>query len=605
MNQAEATPPQSAAAITRRPLLLILTPLLLLVLGLDFAGLLTPLHHAGFDALSRLARSGALRASTLEPVVVGMDDAYVDARREPLALMHEDLALFFDALRQAGARAVGVDIILPQKSARQLARRDQPEFQYDITLLKSLHAAARDTEIFLGATWEPGPKRFRPILVDFLAAARGGRERSPLASVLICPDEDGVVRSLPGGACQPSNAPPPLSFALAGASPHEASWRGIDFGLGAAFEPLQFTQVIAWAKAGDVARLQQAFAGRVVLLGSILRFEDRLRSPLPLLAAEPDALSVPGVLLHAQMLRSLASGGGIAPAPAAAMLLLCLFCVLPASLRRLAAVSAASLAALVLLALGTWWAWQGGRFLSPVAPALLLGVGFLTRSGFDYWRMERERRFLKRSFEGFVSPQVLKALIDGRVAPDRRGEAVRVAVLFADIRGFTTLAAQRPPREIFALLNAYLARMTETIHAHRGTIDKFIGDGIMVVFGYPEASDRPSADALAAGCAMLQAVSAFNREHPDTPLRIGIGVHCGEVLAGAVGSAARYEFTVIGDAVNVAARLEELTKDLQQLMVVSRLAWENAGEPAGFVPLGTRAVRGRGEIELMGFGEQP
>ncbi len=599
-----SSPPQSAGGGTRRSFYALLALLLGLVLGLDLTGTLAPLHHASFDEQSRSMRAYTWHRVALEPVVVGMDDAYVDARREPLALMHEDLALFFDALRLGGARAVGVDIILPQKSARLLARRDQPEFQYDIALLKSLQAAAREMEIYLGATWEPGPRRFRPILIDFLAAARGGQERSPLASVLICPDEDGVVRSLPGGACQPAKGPLPLSFALAGVAQQEGDWRGIDFSLGAAIEPLAFAQVIAWAKAGEVGRLQQAFAGRVVLLGSILRFEDRLRSPLPLLAAEPDALQVPGVLLHAQMLRTLATGGGIKPVPTALLLLLGVLAALPALLPRLAAVSLASLAALLALALGRIWAWHSGYFFSPVMPALLLILAYVARAGFDYWRVERERRFLKRSFEGFVSPQVLKALIDGRVAPDRRGEAVSVAVLFADIRGFTTLAVQRPPREIFALLNAYLARMTVAIHAHRGTIDKFIGDGIMVVFGYPEPSDQPAAEALTAGRAMLEAVAEFNREHAAATLRIGIGIHCGEVLAGAVGSAARYEFTVIGDAVNVAARLEELTKELRQLMVVSRLAWENAGEPAGFVPLGVRPVRGRGEIELMGWGEQ-
>ncbi len=595
---------QSSARGARQFLVIVLAALLGTLLLLDAGAAFDPWHRTFFDAFSRLARQYAPRQPALDPVIVGIDDVYVDSRREPLALMHEDLALFFDALRLGEASAAGVDIILPQKATRHLQRRDDPAFSYDLALLRALFAASKGVDLRLGATWEPGPKRFRAVLVDFLAAARGGRELSPLASVLICPDEDGVVRSLPGGGCQPKNGPPPLSRALAGqhGSPPEGGL--IDYSIGPSFAVLRFSEVIAWARSGEVERLRAAFAGRTVLLGSVMRFEDRLRAVLPLAQDEPDALFVPGVLLHAQMLRTYTSGGGLQLprwplAPVLASLALAL-----ALLPRIRWVLMATVLGAVLLPGVSALLWAQGVFFPPTLPLLALAAALFLRAGIDYWQSERERRFLKRSFQGFVSPQVLKALLDGRVTPDRRGEAVRVAVLFADIRGFTTLAATRPPRDIFALLNAYLARMTEAIHAHGGTIDKFIGDGIMVVFGYPEPAPKPEADALAAGRAMLQAVGQFNLEHPETPLKIGVGVHCGEVLAGAVGSAARYEFTVIGDAVNVAARLEEQTKDLQQLMVVSRLAWENAGRPQGFLPLGSRSIRGRGEIELMGYREE-
>jgi len=594
----------ASAAAPRKLLFAGLAALWFVLVLLDGSGALDPGHRAFFDAASRLARGYMPRRPALDPVVVGIDDAYVDARREPLALMHEDLALFFDALRLGEARAAGVDIVLPQKATRHVARRDDPGFSFDLVLLRALHAAAKSVDIRLGATWEPGPKRFRPVLVDFLAAARGGREASPLVSVLICPDEDGVVRALPAGACQPKNGPPPLSQALA--DPSDAMTEGdlIDFSAGSSFPVLRFLDVIAWARQGEAERLRGEFQGRTVLLGSVMRFEDRLRSPLPLAQDEPDALFVPGVLLHAQMLRTIASGGGMRPPPWPVAPLLAALALALALLPRVSWVAGAAIAGSMLLLGAPALLWQRGVFLSPVLPLLALAAALLMRAGFDYWKSERERRFLKRSFQGFVSPQVLKALLDGRVAPDRRGEAVRVAVLFADIRGFTTLAAARPPREIFALLNAYLARMTESIHAHGGTIDKFIGDGIMVVFGYPEPAPKPEAAAVAAGRAMLEAVELFNAEHPETPLKIGVGVHCGEVLAGALGSAARYEFTVIGDAVNVAARLEEQTKELRQLMVVSRLAWENAGRPEGFSALGMRAVRGRGELELMGYSKE-
>lgn len=574
----------------------------LVMLLLALAGGFAAADRAWFDWLSRHAAQGDARPPPLDPVIVAIDEAYIDARNEPLALMHEDLGAFFDALRLGGARAAGLDVVLPQWSAHQLTRRGQPDFRYDVALLRPLRAAAQTADLYLGETWDVAAQRFRPILIDTLVMARGRRAETPRTSVLVCPDADNVVRRLAGASCQPAAGVTPLSYALAGLPSTTADGRWIDFALGQPFVPLSFAAVIAQARAGEVEALRAQFADRVVLLGSIMQYEDRIAVPLPLFASEPESRVVPGVLVHAQMLRTLAAGSGIAVQPQPLVWLLATLLGIGVLLPRQRLYSL-GLGGAGLLLLGglAERLFRTGQLLPVAAVVFTVILALALRAGLDYVHAERERRTLRRSFSGCVSPQVLQAILSGRVQPDKRGEQREAAVLFADIRGFTTLSSQLPPATVFHLLNDYLACMTEAIHAHGGTIDKFIGDGIMAVFGYPESRASQYVDAIAAGQAMQAAMVAFNLRHSQTPLQIGVGVHSGMVMAGAVGSAQRFEFTVIGDTVNTASRLEGLTKELGVALVASRIAWEQAGAPAGFVSFGSHAVRGRQALELMGW----
>jgi adenylate cyclase len=193
-------------------------------------------------------------------------------------------------------------------------------------------------------------------------------------------------------------------------------------------------------------------------------------------------------------------------------------------------------------------------------------------------------------FGQHVSPAVVDRLLATQTDPP--SEMREVCVLFLDIRGFTAMTRKRPPDQTVALLNDFFAEMIEIVDQHNGIINKFLGDGFLALFGAPLADPKAASNALAAARAMLAAVDAWNVKRPQTPLRVGIGIHIGEAVTGTVGSPQRKEYTVIGDTVNLAARLEQLTKETGARLLVSSSMHEATKDADNAADLGPLEVRG-------------
>ncbi len=207
-----------------------------------------------------------------------------------------------------------------------------------------------------------------------------------------------------------------------------------------------------------------------------------------------------------------------------------------------------------------------------------------------------ERDRVKSAFARYVSHQVMDSILHSPV-DKLTGDRRRISVLFCDIRGFTSISENLPPEKVVQLLNEYFERMVEVVFRNNGTLDKFIGDGMMVIFGAPEDDPKQEENALKAAIEMQAELRTLAEKwKPEgLNLRIGIGIHSGPAIVGSIGSSRRMEYTAIGDTVNLASRLESATKELGVGILISEYTHQALRGSFRFKSMGSVQVRGRTE----------
>jgi adenylate cyclase len=206
----------------------------------------------------------------------------------------------------------------------------------------------------------------------------------------------------------------------------------------------------------------------------------------------------------------------------------------------------------------------------------------------DVRRRENLQRFLPRQ----VADRVMKN--SGMLAPSQR----EVTVLFTDIRDFTSMSERMAPNEVLAFLDRYFGHMSQIVKGHDGIVNKFLGDGMLAVWGAPDSDDLHAEKALKAALDMRRKLKEFNEERAKEgipPIRMGIGIHTGIVAAGMLGGADQHEYTVIGDAVNLASRIEGLTKSFGVDLLVSESTFRQLREKFDCARAGEEKVKGRSE----------
>lgn len=331
------------------------------------------------------------------------------------------------------------------------------------------------------------------------------------------------------------------------------------------------------------------------------------------LRATPLAQSVPGIEVHAQVIDTVLAGGGLLrPNYALAVeltilvLVSALFIIFLPLLgpTKTFALGCCLLAALVVF---SWYAFVGERFLVDYSySAIGAGTIFIFLAGFNYFSGELEKRRIRSAFSHYLSPDLVAKLAADPAALKLGGETRNMTFLFCDVRGFTTISEQfkSNPQGLTQLINRFLTPLTDLIMGRRGTIDKYMGDCIMAFWNAPLDVDRHPAEAAGAALAMIDEIRKLNLDleaeaaaegRPCYPINIGIGLNTGEVVVGNMGSAQRFDYSVLGDAVNLASRLEGQSKTYGVSIVIGETTYEECKDDFATIELDMIAVKGKSE----------
>lgn len=352
---------------------------------------------------------------------------------------------------------------------------------------------------------------------------------------------------------------------------------------------------------------QQNFKDKIVLIGpTAASFQDYHFTPFG---------RIPGVEIHANALATLLDDRAMAqviPNPFWQGALVWLGVLGSGLLARIVARRTIH-RSFVCLGLAVVWAGTGylvftlGGLILPVAvPVLAIALASLSFLGTGAASDLLEQLRLRRTLERYVAAPIVEEILGQPEGYQTllQGRKLQVAVLFCDIRGFTTLSYKLPPEALVAQLNTYLAAMVAAILDQRGTIDKFIGDAVMAEFGSPvsQGEKADAMNAIRAALRMRQALAVLRQQWQQEgklPFYQGIGISYGEVIAGNIGSPQRLEYTVIGDAANVASRVEGLTKQFQTDILITGTLYELVQAEVDAVFVGEHQLRGRAQATAL------
>lgn len=524
-------------------------------------------------------------------IILAIDDASLQEKGQ-WPWRREVFADAISAMQKNPPRVLGIDVMFAEPSRfgsadDETLRAALARANFPIVLpleAKQLNVA--------GAT--PSASDFLEPLSLFTAS-----QSVSVGLVNVISDADGVVRRVPFYAARKTNGSVVGHFSSvilekAGYAPRAAEAGVARIVFSGAPESVKMFPFSRIAEKEFVATLKD----KIVLIGATA---PDLHDTQP----TPVSYGVPmsGVEIHAQIVNMLRYGYALTPVSLGVQFLLILaIALIAATLVYRIHSPITSLSANVALG-----------FVYLVIAALLFDEGYVYNilhielawilSGafafsYKYLVGERYKRELKHLFSKYVSPQVLHTMLDNPKAVSLGGEEREITVLFSDIRGFTTLSEAVSPKELVRILNKYFTAMTGEILKHEGVLDKYIGDAIMAFWGAPMDDTRQADHALKAARGMLARLDALNKElraEGDPEIHIGVGIYTGPAVVGNMGSDLRFDYTAMGDTVNVASRLEGLNKEYKTEIILGESTKEKLHESYLCKALGAVAVKGRRE----------
>jgi adenylate cyclase len=589
---------------------------------------------------------GPARGPTMSPVVVvGLDEESYRTppfQDTPSIAWTRELGRVLNAIVEAGAKVVGFDIVFPVSIEQsKLPFGDETLGArlsgFDRDFLQALAIAAHENKIVLGEIQH----RELPILPSPGQRAAVGYG-SNIRALNVYNDRDDVVRRVPLFVIADGVPKPAMALELAAralqSTPRPSSDGGVllagmhvvgrvpntmtlNFAGGAGdIATFSFADLAACTAEGNQEFFRRAFNDKVVLIGTILDVEDRKVTskrfatsperapgercvlPTPPETSTPSSGTIAGVYVQATAVNNLLQRKALIELGRPGLLAVALFFAGLSAFAGLVfgpgGASATYVVGMLAWTVTATVAFNYALALPLVEPALAGLFALIATSGYRFVVTDKDKRFLRRTFALYLAPAVIEKMVASHRPPALGGETRYITSFFSDIAGFSTISENKTPNELVTLMNAYLSAMTDIIETNGGFVDKYIGDAIAAVFGAPLDDPEHAISAVRAALQCRKRLVELNRTvfaGESGNLRHRIGLNCGAALVGNIGSGRRFNYTVMGDTVNLASRLEGANKYFGTSIMASELTLAATGSAFIWRELDTIRVQGRSQ----------
>lgn len=571
-------------------------------------------------------------------VILGIDeDTYQTEpfRATPRVMWTPQIAEVINGLTDVGASLIGFDVVFPT-SVRQFI----PNYERDF--LKTLRKTAREGRLVLGKVQHQA----KPIAPEAAQSFAVGHSVN-VKTLNLEDDRDSVIRRVPryflessqnGESVETRSFSHEIAHRFQQLQSHSSERKQLsknqkgsvllNFDLRSdAIPTYSFGDVYQCFKDGQQERLQEYFSGKIILVGTILDVEDRkltskrfaqrrLGEPVASRCvesiAEPDQPylntreTIPGVFVHATAINNLIFDNELRSIDkhwelflSAALVIL--IAVLVFKLPLGGVVPFLIFVSAVYLGIGVY-----GLTRSVAIPVLTSVVAswfaFVFSLVFRYFVLDAKRRTISRAFSMYLSKYEVERLMQQEELPKLGGETKTVSIFFSDIEGFASISEKLKPEQLVSVLNRYLTLMTEAIEKHGGVVDKYVGDAVIAFFGAPVSHGDDASRSVDAAVSCINAVKYDDQLKallPGIELRTRIGLNTGVALVGNIGSTSRLNYTIMGDQVNLAARLESANKLFGTTILIAESSVSDTDQTSRLRKVARLRVKGRREPVLV------
>ncbi len=576
----------------------------LLTFAVEYSGFFHFVEMKALDVRYQL-RSELLHQDRVskEIVVIGIDDDSTAQIKQPYILWDTFFAEIIESLGKNQAKIIALDYIWAKQIDDFVSRSNKERNALKRALLIAKNKYKAEIVMAIGAKTRQKSgsdileidtslpmKKFGPIV---------GRHGFGVVNTL--PDEDNYIRKIRlqyESEDKKRNSLPSFANVVSALYKDRDPLNSdedifINYHLETQFTVYPFNEVLKQSRAENQAYFKEHFKDKIVLMGLTNVSGDIVPSPI--------SQETPGVMIHAHSIDMLINDNFLNQIPEYWLILLNILLsvgiIYYSSKFGLKVSVALTLLLLLAYSVSNILLFNINIFLPYITTALLIIWSFSITYLYRFVSEERSKRRLAKFFSSYVNEQVVKEILKSDNPPALEGKREKICILFSDIRSFTTYSENLPPEEVVRALNEYFSAMTEVILANNGTVDKFIGDGLMAFFGAPVHIDNPTLSAIKASLQMRQKLISLNekwQKEGRAQLDNGIGLHTGYALVGNIGSKQKLDYTAIGDSVNTASRVEGVTKNLSAPILMTDAAYKEVGdqvvcEAKGEVPLKGRA----------------